>query len=81
MVIATLDATMLFMASCKPQKADSFRLMTYKIRFDNPDDGLNAWPYRKVHIAQMVKFYGVDLLGMQEEPQHQFRNIMNMLGY
>lgn len=82
LVIATLLVGLLIMVSCKPQKTNTFRLMTYNIRFDNPDDGLNAWPYRKAHIAQMVKFYGVDLLGLQEALHHQLRNIMNMLdGY
>lgn len=56
--------------------------MTYNIRFGNPDDGLSAGLYSKAHVAQMNKFYGVDLQGMQDAPHHQLRNIMNMLdGY
>lgn len=82
LIIAALIVGLLLMYSCKPHKTDSFRLMTYNIRFDNPDDGLNAWPYRKEHVAQMVKFYEVEILGVQEALHHQLRDIIGLLdGY
>lgn len=82
LIIATLFVGLLFLASCKPNENDSIRLMSYNIRFDNPDDGLNAWPYRKGHVAHMIKFYGIDLLGVQEALHHQLRDIKSLLdGY
>lgn len=80
--IAILVFTILFSVGCDSSKSDSFRLMSYNIRFDNPADGLNAWPYRKEHVAQMVRFYNVDMLGVQEALNHQLRDIVGMLdGY
>ncbi|HDP75424.1 MAG TPA: endonuclease/exonuclease/phosphatase family protein [Bacteroidales bacterium] len=82
LIVATLIVGLFFLVSCKPNENDSIRLISYNIRFDNPDDGLNAWPNRKEYVAQMVKFYGVDLLGVQEALHHQLRDIMSMLdGY
>lgn len=82
LIIAALTVGLLLMYSCKPHKTYSFRLMTYNIRFDNPNDGLNAWSYRKGHVAQMVKFYEIDLLGVQEALNHQLHDIIGMLdGY
>lgn len=82
LIVATLFVGLFFLVSCKPNENDSIRLISYNIRFDNPDDGLNAWPNRKEYVAQMVKFYGVDLLGVQEALHHQLRDIMSMIdGY
>ncbi len=56
-------------SSCKtlPYKAmDDLKVMTYNIRFNNPDDGPNAWPYRKSAVRRLVLFEKPDLLGIQE---------------
>ncbi len=33
------------------------RVMTYNIRFDTPNDGRHAWPYRKDCVADIVRRY------------------------
>ena len=41
-------------------------VMSYNIRYANPDDGRNAWSQRKEAVSHLVQFYGADLIGLQE---------------
>jgi endonuclease/exonuclease/phosphatase family metal-dependent hydrolase len=45
--------------------------MTYNIRYDNPNDGENSWDNRKQDLANQLKFYEPDILGIQEGLHHQ----------
>ena len=47
------------------------RLMTYNIRYDNPNDGENAWPVRRDVLVSQIRFYEPDVLGIQEGLEHQ----------
>lgn len=65
-------------ASCgqvKQQASDSepVNIMSFNIRYDNPDDSLNNWKYRKDRVANAVRFYDVDVLGTQEVLHNQLR--------
>lgn len=71
-----------WLSGCSSKSGQSIRLITYNIRFDTPDDGLNAWPYRKGRVAHMTRFYNVDLLCVQEALNHQLLDIMQLVdGY
>ncbi|MEM1321612.1 MAG: endonuclease/exonuclease/phosphatase family protein [Bacteroidota bacterium] len=48
-------------------------LMSFNIRYNNPNDGDNQWEYRKQHIVDMVTFYSPDIMGIQEGLQDQVR--------
>jgi len=50
----------------KSKKNSSFNIMTYNIRMNTPDDGVNAWPLRKDKVAGLLKFHQADLFGVQE---------------
>lgn len=41
-------------------------LMTYNIRYAEPNDGDNYWEVRKPEVAQLIQYYQPDILGMQE---------------
>lgn len=41
-------------------------IMTYNIRYDNPNDRENWWENRKQEVVDMIKHYQPDLLGIQE---------------
>lgn len=59
-------------------------VMSYNIRFDNPNDGINAWPHRKDHVAEMMgpEKYGTDIVGLQEALLHQIEELQERLpGY
>ena len=62
------------------QQLNSITVMSYNIRFDNPDDGINAWPNRKEHVADMIgtKYQG-DIIGIQEAIIHQIDDLQQQL--
>jgi endonuclease/exonuclease/phosphatase family metal-dependent hydrolase len=42
------------------------RVMSFNIRYDNPNDGEDGWEKRRDFLADTVRAYRPDLLGMQE---------------
>lgn len=48
-----------------------FSVMSYNIRYDNPDDGINRWELRKEELLNQVKLYNPHFLGTQEALVHQ----------
>ena len=62
--------------------SNRLRVMTYNIRFDNPADGVHAWPNRKELVASVIRFHKVDIIGVQEALEHQIQDLMELLpGY
>ncbi len=55
------------------------RVMSFNIRFDNPDDGPDAWPHRKDFVASMFRFHQNDLVGTQEGLINQLEDLDEML--
>jgi len=41
-------------------------VMTFNLRFDNKNDGANAWPLRRELVKQLVEKYNPHVLGTQE---------------
>ncbi|NQT26015.1 endonuclease/exonuclease/phosphatase family protein [candidate division KSB1 bacterium] len=54
-------------------------VMTFNIRYDNPDDGPNAWPHRKELVASTIEFHKADVVGMQEALAHQLDELSELL--
>jgi len=46
-------------------------IMTFNIKFDNPNDGVNAWEQRKRSLVELIGRYKPDILGIQEGLYHQ----------
>ena len=46
--------------------ADSLRVMSYNIRYDNPNDGENTWSNRRDALATLIRDHDPDVIGMQE---------------
>lgn len=59
--------------------ADSVKVMSFNIRYNNPNDGENAWPNRKAMVASVVNFHAVDLVGMQEVLRDQLTELETLL--
>lgn len=51
--------------------AQNLKLMSYNIRYDNPNDGENAWSNRKEFLYAKLAFYAPDVLGIQEALPNQ----------
>jgi endonuclease/exonuclease/phosphatase family metal-dependent hydrolase len=54
-------------------------VITFNIRYDNPDDSLYAWPNRTKIICNFLKNEKPDLLGMQEVLAHQYEYLDSVL--
>jgi endonuclease/exonuclease/phosphatase family metal-dependent hydrolase len=48
-------------------------VMTFNIRYDNPEDGANEWKERKEEVVGLIKHYHPDILGIQEAMPDQTR--------
>ena len=61
----------LFDASCGQVKKqepapENVNVMSFNIRYDNLEDSLDNWQYRKDRAANAIRFYDVDILCTQE---------------
>lgn len=58
-------------------------VISYNIRYDNPGDGINAWPNRKDHVAEMMAdVYSADIIGIQEALKGQLDDLQSLMpGY
>lgn len=62
--------------------ATSLSVMTFNMRYDNPEDGQNNWRFRRERIAGVIKAQEVDVLGTQELLSNQFNDLNGLLtGY
>lgn len=62
--------------------ATSLSVMTFNMRYDNPEDGQNNWRFRRERIAGVIKAQEVDVLGTQELLSNQFNDQSGLLtGY
>lgn len=58
------------------------RVLTYNIRYDNPDDGVNAWANRRDHLAALIAHRQPEMFGLQEALPGQVKDIeKRMEGY
>ena len=57
----------------------SISVMSFNIRGDHEGDGSNRWQYRKDHVANTIKLYGCDFVGVQEALFHQLIDLSSML--
>jgi endonuclease/exonuclease/phosphatase family metal-dependent hydrolase len=59
--------------------ASSVNVLSFNIRYNNPDDGEHAWPNRKGMVASVVRFHAADLIGMQEVLRSQIDDLTVLL--
>ena len=59
--------------------AQTIRVGSFNLRYDNPADSLNNWQYRKNAIASFIQFQDFQILGTQEGLQHQLDQLQERL--
>ena len=59
--------------------AAALRVMSFNIRYDEPADGENAWPFRKEMAAETISFHRVDIAGLQEVLASQLKDLQDLL--
>lgn len=64
------------------QSNDLMRIMTWNVRFDTPDDGINQWKLRKEGLTNEILRQQIDILGTQEAMNNQMDDLHLLLkGY
>jgi len=58
---------------------ETINVMTFNIRMDNPEDGINNWKFRKDYAANLIKFHDADIIGAQEVLNNQFNDLIERL--
>lgn len=67
-------------ASHPPPKVETYvRVMSFNIRYDEPQDKENAWLNRKKLVADMIRFHHADLVGVQEALKRQLDDLSDLL--
>ncbi len=61
------------------QAPRSINVMSFNIRYPNPQDGFNYWPNRKEMVASMIRFNDADIIGVQEAFRSQLDDLMKLL--
>lgn len=62
--------------------AQQMDIMTYNIRYNTPNDGVNAWPNRVEMVAGLIHFHDPDIFGLQEALIGQIEDLQkNLPGY
>ncbi|MFD2570822.1 endonuclease/exonuclease/phosphatase family protein [Spirosoma soli] len=60
------------------QKLTPIRVATYNIRYNNPNDGPNAWPNRKENVKGLIRYHEFDIFGTQEGLIDQMNDLSEM---
>ncbi|MDX9940746.1 MAG: endonuclease/exonuclease/phosphatase family protein [Bacteroidales bacterium] len=63
---------------CK-QNASEIKVIGFNIRYDNPDDGINAWPNRIPLVKAYLSKESPDIIGFQEALHHQVKDLEGLL--
>ena len=73
---------LLSFAGCTEKEKDKLKVITFNIRYDNPGDGINAWPGRAGLVCDFLKTEKPDLFGLQEALWYQYEDVDSALsGY
>ncbi len=69
-----------FSAELLAQTDRTLKIATFNIRMDTENDSLNAWPYRKEFVKNLIQFHDFDIVGTQEGFFHQIKGIVEIPG-
>ncbi|MGD9931679.1 MAG: endonuclease/exonuclease/phosphatase family protein [Mangrovibacterium sp.] len=65
----------MFALTVSSSYALDIKVISYNIRFNNPDDGVNAWPNRKDEVVKLLRFHEAGIFGLQEALLGQINDI------
>jgi endonuclease/exonuclease/phosphatase family metal-dependent hydrolase len=57
----------------------TLKVMSYNLRLDTPDDGINQWPKRTDKVVALITKYNPDIIGVQEALHHQLLDLLKKL--
>jgi endonuclease/exonuclease/phosphatase family metal-dependent hydrolase len=72
-LVYSIVLSVFIIAGCSHKNnKDAVKVMTFNIRYDNPEDSINAWKNRSLQVTGFIKSEKPDLLGMQEVLSGQY---------
>lgn len=71
--------TLLFLLAFSGMHSQPLTFLTYNIRYDNPGDSADAWPYRRDFLAGQLLFHKPDVFGIQEGLHRQVEYLQEQL--
>jgi endonuclease/exonuclease/phosphatase family metal-dependent hydrolase len=78
--LSLLAIIILVLCDCSDKaRVPTVKVMTLNIRYDNPEDSINAWPRRASIVYSLIKNENPDIFGMQEVLWHQYASIDSVL--
>jgi len=81
-LVAALVSTMSCKNSSSAEEVNILNVITFNIRYNNPNDGINIWDNRKEMAADVFINYGIDIAGLQEVKKQQLDDLLGLLpGY
>ncbi len=63
------------------QKNAPITIASYNLRYNNPGDGVNAWPNRKEEVKALIQFHEFDIFGTQEALRGQLNDVAEIKGF
>ena len=62
-----------------PGKSQGIKILTYNIRYNNPQDGPNHWPLRMNKVFHLLNKHQPDIMGLQEVLSDQLDDLLKHL--
>ena len=59
--------------------AQQLNVMSFNIRYNTARDSMDAWPYRKDHVASQILFHDAHIIGVQEALHEQMTDLQQRL--
>jgi endonuclease/exonuclease/phosphatase family metal-dependent hydrolase len=75
MKLRILLFTTLLLTAVLSTNAQSFKVASFNIRYDNPRDSGNLWVNRAPVVANLIRYHDFDVLGVQEALINQLNDI------
>ena len=75
----SLIFTALLIAATLSVTAQSFKVATFNVRYDNPRDSGNLWVDRAPVVANLIRYHDFDVFGVQEGLKNQLDDISTAL--
>jgi len=66
---------LLILPVCVLAQETPLKVMTFNIRYDNQGDGVNQWSNRKEKVADLIRKYDPDIIGVQEALHNQMEDL------
>lgn len=84
LILWAASLPLLFLTACggHEKAVPELNVMSFNMRYDNPEDGENNWQYRRERVARVIAANDVDLFGAQELLVGQLNDLKGLLpGY